>query len=75
MAAGSARVALARHHVGTGRHPWPIVPGLAVAGAGLALLVIPLVNVVLAAVPGEAAGGAGGHSPRRSSSAARSASP
>jgi hypothetical protein len=31
-----------------------------VAGAGLALLVIPLVNVVLAAVPTEAAGGASG---------------
>ena len=30
------------------------------AGAGLALLVIPLVNVVLAAVPGHAAGGASG---------------
>jgi hypothetical protein len=31
-----------------------------VAGAGLALLVIPLANVVLAAVPAEAAGGASG---------------
>ena len=31
-----------------------------VAGAGLALLVIPLVNVVLAAVPADAAGGASG---------------
>jgi hypothetical protein len=36
------------------------LPGLVVAGAGLALLVIPLVNVVLAAVPVEAAGGASG---------------
>jgi hypothetical protein len=34
------------------------VPGLAVAGGGLALLVIPLGNVVLAAVPAEAVGGA-----------------
>src|SRR5208282_4325195 len=33
---------------------------LAVCGAGLALLVIPLVNVVLAAVPVQAAGGASG---------------
>ena len=40
--------------------PWPIVPGLVVAGAGLALLVVPLVNVVLAAVPVEVAGGASG---------------
>lgn len=31
-----------------------------IAGAGLALLVIPLVNVVLAAVPSHAAGGASG---------------
>jgi len=31
-----------------------------VAGAGLALLVVPLVNVVLAAVPVEVAGGASG---------------
>jgi hypothetical protein len=31
-----------------------------VCGAGLALLIIPLVNVVLAAVPVEAAGGASG---------------
>jgi hypothetical protein len=35
------------------------VPGLVVAGACLALLVIPLVNVVLAAVPVEVAGGDG----------------
>jgi MFS family permease len=48
------------HHVGIGSNPWPIVPGLVVAGAGLALLVIPLANVVLAAVPSEAAGGASG---------------
>ena len=38
----------------------PVIPGLVVCGAGLALLVIPLVNVVLAAVPVEAAGGASG---------------
>jgi predicted MFS family arabinose efflux permease len=48
------------HHVGTGTNPWPLVPGLVVAGAGLALLVIPLANVVLAAVPADAAGGASG---------------
>jgi hypothetical protein len=43
-----------------GGRPWPIVPGLVVAGAGLALLVVPLVNVVLAAVPAQVAGGASG---------------
>jgi EmrB/QacA subfamily drug resistance transporter len=60
MAAGLAGVDVGAHHVGTSTSPWPLVPGLAIAGAGLALLVIPLVNVVLAAVPAEAAGGASG---------------
>jgi EmrB/QacA subfamily drug resistance transporter len=60
MVAGIAGVAAAAGHVGVNGSPWPIVPGLAVAGAGLALLVIPLVNVVLAAVPAEVAGGASG---------------
>ena len=60
MAAGIAGVDVGALHVGTGTSPWPLVPGLVVAGAGLALLVIPLVNVVLAAAPAEAAGGASG---------------
>ena len=60
MVAGIGGVALAAPHVGLNGSPWPIVPGLVVAGAGLALLVIPLVNVVLAAVPAEVAGGAAG---------------
>jgi EmrB/QacA subfamily drug resistance transporter len=60
MVAGIAGVALAAPHVGVNGSPWPVVPGLVVAGVGLALLVIPLVNVVLAAVPVEVAGGASG---------------
>ena len=60
MAVGFAAVLLGADHVGTGSNPWPIVPGLVIAGVGLSLLVIPLVNVVLAAVPHEVAGGAGG---------------
>jgi EmrB/QacA subfamily drug resistance transporter len=60
MAAGMAGIALAAPHVGVNGSPWPVVPGLVVAGAGLALLIIPLVNVVLAAVPVEVAGGASG---------------
>ena len=60
MVAGIGGVALAAPHVGVIGSPWPVVPGLVVAGAGLALLVIPLVNVVLAAVPAEVAGGASG---------------
>jgi EmrB/QacA subfamily drug resistance transporter len=60
MAAGVLGVLLGASDVGTGSDPWPVVPGLVLAGAGLSLLVIPLVNVVLAAVPHEVAGGAGG---------------
>jgi MFS family permease len=60
MAAGTAAVMAVVGDVGVGGSPWPVVPGLAVAGGGLALLVIPLGNVVLAAVPAEAAGGASG---------------
>ncbi|SDK09875.1 MFS transporter [Streptomyces indicus] len=39
---------------------WPLVPGLLIAGAGLGFLVVPLVNVVLSAVPADLAGGASG---------------
>lgn len=60
MAIGSAGVLAVVGHVGVNGSPWPVVPGLVVAGAGLALLVIPLANVVLAAVPSDAAGGASG---------------
>jgi EmrB/QacA subfamily drug resistance transporter len=60
MAAGIAGVSLVASHIGVNGSAWPVVPGLVVCGAGLALLIIPLVNVVLAAVPVEAAGGASG---------------
>jgi EmrB/QacA subfamily drug resistance transporter len=60
MGLGMLGVLLGAGGVGTGSDPWPVVPGLVVAGAGLSLLVIPLVNVVMAAVPREVAGGASG---------------
>ena len=60
MAAGMYGVLLAAHHSGGGVDPWQLVPGLVVAGAGLGFLVVPLINVVLAAVPAELAGGASG---------------
>jgi EmrB/QacA subfamily drug resistance transporter len=60
MGLGGLGVMAGAEHVGGGSDPWPIVPGLVVAGVGLSLLIIPLVNVVLTAVPHEVAGGAGG---------------
>jgi EmrB/QacA subfamily drug resistance transporter len=60
MVAGMAGVLLGSSHVTAAGNPWPAVPGLVVAGAGLSLLVIPLVNVVLAAAPASAAGSASG---------------
>jgi EmrB/QacA subfamily drug resistance transporter len=60
MAGGAGGVLAVVSHVGVDGSSWPVVPGLVVAGAGLALLLIPLGNVVLAAVPAEAAGGASG---------------
>jgi hypothetical protein len=60
MGLGVLGVQLGAGHLGAGSNPWPVVPGLVVAGVGLSLLIIPLVNVVLAAVPHEVAGGAGG---------------
>jgi len=61
MAAGSGLVWAAVNgasapHTGA----WPLVPGLVLAGAGLGLLVVPLVNVVLSAVPGDLAGAGSG---------------
>jgi EmrB/QacA subfamily drug resistance transporter len=60
MTGGAAGVLAAVSHVGAAGSPWPVVPGLVMAGAGLALLIIPLGNVVLAVVPAEASGGASG---------------
>ena len=60
LALGTLAVALGADGVGTGSDPWSIVRSLVVAGAGLSLLIIPLANVVLAAVPAGAAGGASG---------------
>jgi EmrB/QacA subfamily drug resistance transporter len=60
LVAGVAAVRFGAGHVAMATDSWPVVPGLVLAGAGLSLLVIPLANVVLAAVPSQAAGGASG---------------
>ena len=60
MALGIFGVRVGAAHVHSATRFWPLVPGLAVAGVGLSLLIIPVANVVLAAVPRQAAGGAGG---------------
>jgi EmrB/QacA subfamily drug resistance transporter len=60
MAAGTAAAAapawMTHQYVTT----WLLAPGLLVAGAGLGLLVVPLINVVLAAVPAKTSGGSSG---------------
>jgi EmrB/QacA subfamily drug resistance transporter len=60
LAGGMWAMVLGSGAVGIDANPWPIVPGLVIAGLGLALLVIPLVSVVLVAAPAEAAGAASG---------------
>jgi EmrB/QacA subfamily drug resistance transporter len=57
---GTVGMLVGAHRLGSGPGPWPLVPGLVLGGAGLGLLVVPLVNVVLAAVPANDAGGASG---------------
>lgn len=60
LALGMSGVDLAAYHVGTHMNPWLLVPGLVVAGMGLGLLIVPLVNVVISAVSPSEAGNASG---------------
>ncbi len=60
LAGGMYGVLIAAQHSSAGVDPWQLVPGLVLGGAGLGFLVVPLINVVLAAVPAGLAGGASG---------------
>jgi MFS family permease len=60
MVVGGVAIDAAAHAGGGWVSTWGLAPGGFVAGAGLGLLVVPLVNVVLTAVPRSAAGGASG---------------
>ncbi len=60
MAAGTAALWLAAEHSTHGVSAWQLAPPLLVAGLGLGLLVVPLINVVLVAVPVHQAGSASG---------------
>ncbi len=60
MALGMVAIAIAAGAGGGWVSTWGLAPGMLLGGAGLGLLVVPLVNVVLAAVPGRSAGGASG---------------
>jgi EmrB/QacA subfamily drug resistance transporter len=60
LALGIAGVDVAAHQAGSHMNPWLLVPGLVVAGMGLGLLVVPLVNVVISAVSPSEAGNASG---------------
>ncbi|HEX4016691.1 MAG TPA: MFS transporter [Frankiaceae bacterium] len=57
---GTVMLAIPAWQRSAGVAAWAVFGGLAIAGAGLGLLVVPLVNVVLAAVPVDTAGGASG---------------
>jgi MFS family permease len=60
LAVGTALVAAPAWHMHGSLSSWIFTPGFVIAGAGLGLLVVPLVNVVLSAVPAELSGGASG---------------
>ena len=48
------------HHQGDGLSSWDVSPALVIAGIGLGMLVVPLVDVALATVPTSEAGAASG---------------
>jgi EmrB/QacA subfamily drug resistance transporter len=60
MAGGIGGTQLAALAGGTPISGWSLVPGLVVAGAGLALLIIPLGNIAMSAIPAASGGAASG---------------
>ncbi len=60
LASGMAGVDLGAYQTGSHLNAWLLIPGLVISGMGLGLLVVPLVNVVISAVPPSEAGNASG---------------
>ncbi len=60
MTLGFLAIGWVAWHVPAHFSGWALAPGYVIAGAGLGLLVVPLINVVLAAVPAGTSGGASG---------------
>jgi EmrB/QacA subfamily drug resistance transporter len=60
MAVGIAVSDLVAHAGPTPINGWVLAPGLLVAGVGLALLIIPMANVVMSVIPAAAGGSASG---------------
>jgi EmrB/QacA subfamily drug resistance transporter len=58
MAAGMGVVLVALDRYGTGLHSWQLIPGLVIAGFGMAMVAGTLVNIVLAKVPQRHSGAA-----------------
>jgi EmrB/QacA subfamily drug resistance transporter len=60
FALGAIVVLAAARTTSHGISPWSVVPGLLVLGAGLSLIMVPLVSVVMSTVPPAVAGAASG---------------
>jgi MFS family permease len=58
MAAGMGLILAAIRHYGSGLHPWHLVPGMIIAGLGMAMVAGTLINIVLATIPTRYSGAA-----------------
>jgi EmrB/QacA subfamily drug resistance transporter len=58
MAAGMGLILIAVHRYGLGLHPWQLLPGMVIAGLGMAMVAGTLMTIVLATIPRPYAGAA-----------------